>query len=351
MLQEFQFESRTNFQPQLIRTPWRSTTSAANATRSPGQEIDEDFENMSDDVRDLEQVLSQDLDRSFSSDAGKMYNCLLGTTFWSPFRLRCRAITLFRIFSLLFAAIMLGFTIAIAVTGNYHMDAYTLWSWTMLFVFSVFLALTTFIESFWLILVVLFMLPVVWGNVVTVCFAIIIILANNAELLIQDTKCGDNPPANPTSMSTIHTGDWLEHGWPVFGMLVLALSGLEFFWRFILVKTLARWSAIGQWLYFAFWMLAPLVPILIYDLSFDVDKKYPTSFTWIERALILVGTMWIWMFVSWLFAIAKPRYEQLNVRWLDWRLSRMSKKELDMMTPEQLQLRAAILAGPILVNI
>ena len=96
MLQEFQFESRTNFQPQLIRTPWRSTTSAANATRSPGQEIDEDFENMSDDVRDLEQVLSQDLDRSFSSDAGKMYNCLLGTTFWSPFRLRCRAITLFR---------------------------------------------------------------------------------------------------------------------------------------------------------------------------------------------------------------------------------------------------------------
>jgi hypothetical protein len=296
-------------------------------------------------------LLSDTADDDDEVDYNKqsLYARVTGWRFFTPFRLRIRGKFFFNVCAWLLCAIQIGLTIALAVTGNYGLDAYTLWSFTMLTVFACALALAVIVEQLPLTLVVQWGLPIVLGNVVAVAIAIIIILQNNIQLFIDGTKCDVPPPSNPTSLALKHTGDWLLHGWPVFGMLLLLIGGMDYFGRLIIVHAITVMSSVGQWLYFVYWFVAPLVPLIIYDLAFDVDKMYPTSFTWIERALILIAIMWIWMaFVLGVFTM-RTQYGQIRYAFMasaaDRRRNPYALHSQQSLTPEQLQLQARV-GGP-----
>ena len=284
-----------------------------------------------------------------AAEGNSLYGRVNSWRFFTPFWLRVRGKFFFNVCAWLLCAIQIGLTIALAVTGHYGLDAYTLWSFTMLTVFSCALAVSVIVEQLPLTLVVQGGLPIVLGNVVAVAIAIIIILQNNIQLFIDGTKCDVPPPTDPTSLALKHTGDWLLHGWPVFGMLLLLIGGLDYFGRLIVVHSIAVMSSVQQWLYFVYWFLAPLVPLLIYDLVFDVDKMYPTSFTWIERALILIAIMWVWMAFLWCVFTMRTQYGQIRYAFMatqaDRRRNPYALHSQQKFTPEELQLQARVAAS------
>jgi len=230
---------------------------------------------------------------------------------WSPFELRIHGFTFLRLFTALFFAIQIGLTIGLAVTGHYGMGAYTLWSFTMLTAYAGTLLLALFVQHWLLTLIILFGTPIVLANTMDVCVAIVIILQNNFQLFIDGTKCDTPVPPNPTPLGTKHTGDWVEHNYTILATLVLAFV-MKTFWRYIVVRSQWSFSPLGRWFYWAYWTFGPLLPLILYDLIFDVAKTYPTSFTWIERALILVGINVVWMSFMWLALHAVDKTKQFK---------------------------------------
>jgi hypothetical protein len=229
---------------------------------------------------------------------------------WTPFSVRLRSLLLLRIMVALALAWQIGSTILLAVVHEYNMNMYTFWSYTLLTVFYTVLAVALFWERMLITLTTVFALPLVVGNAVFVALAIIIILANNAEAYRKGSEC--DTPAGDLSLEELHTGDWLIHGGPVFGLLLVLLAGLEFFGQRLIVRQLRTWTAASQWLYWVYWMVSPLVLIVIYQLCFDVDKLYPTSFTLTERTLILAALTLCTQLLWWLIFTQVPEHEQLH---------------------------------------
>lgn len=172
------------------------------------------------------------------------------------------------------------------------------------------LVVALFWEWLLITLTVTFALPVVLGNAVFVALAIIIILANNAEAYRKGSEC-DTPPGD-LSLEKLHTGDWLIHGGPVFGLMLVLLAGLEFFSHRLIVAQLRAWSAAWQWFYWLYWMLAPLTLIVIYQLCFDVDARYPTSFSLAQRTVILAALTLCTQLLWWIIFTQVSEQSQLH---------------------------------------
>lgn len=236
---------------------------------------------------------------------------------WTPFSVRFRGKTLLRLATLLVLAVQIALTIVLAINDAYHMDMFTLWSFTILTAFSAVLLVALYVEWVPLTYAVLFGLPLVIGNVVFVAVAIIVIIANDATVYAEGSPCEQPPPADPDiTVEQLHTGDWLEHGWPVFGVFLILLAGGEYLSRFIVVRTLRSFNAVSQWLYWFYWMFASLVLLIIYQAIFDVDEMYPTSFTTVERTFILFAIILIWQTITWTIFIAEYSVEDVNFYWL-----------------------------------
>lgn len=221
-----------------------------------------------------------------------------GVTLYSPFSVRFTARLLLRVFTALLLAWQVGTTIFLAVEHEYHLNMYTYWSYTILTAFYAALFVATLIEHVALTWTMLVALPLVLGNVVFVAVAILVIIANDAEAYRDRSEC-DTPPGKLT-LEMLRTGDWIIHGGPVFGVLLLMIVGLEFFAQHTLVRQLRRWNAAGHWLYWLYWMAAPIVLVSIYQLIFDVGKLYPTHFTAVQRTLLLAAIIVVWQLVTWL---------------------------------------------------
>ncbi len=222
--------------------------------------------------------------------------------FWSPFSIRFDVGTLKMLYALLFLAVQIALTIIFAVTDNYNMNAYTFWSFTMLTIFGFYQVLALWWGGLLERFLNIYAHPFINRNAVFVCIAIIIILANNASLLI-DTSL---------SMSAVHTGDWIVHGWPVLATFWLAGVNMQFIRRDV-VATLIGWNSIDVWLYWAGSILMNILPIFVYDQVYDVDKMYPTSFSWIERAAIAVGIIVVYqLFFFWPLTTARISPEDIE---------------------------------------
>lgn len=220
---------------------------------------------------------------------------------WTPATVRFHTKTMLRATTAAVFGVLLAVTIVLAVNHAYNMAMFTLWSFTLATAFSLVLLVTLWVQHLLLTHTLLFFLPLVLTNVVFVVFAIVIIIANNSTVYTNNTPCADPPDPNPKyTVSQLHTGDWVEHGLPVFGLMLILLAGGLTLMRFVLRRALDSWSPLLQWAYFAFWMLASLVLLGIYSLAFDVADTYPTSFSTAESALIAVGIIFVWQLFTWL---------------------------------------------------
>ena len=183
------------------------------------------------------------------TETSVMYESLRGTNLWNPSRLRFKAINVGRAFMLVSLAVNIAITAYLAVIGKYNLRAFTFWSFTILTAFNAVALLALFIQRGWLIVTMLFFMPLFVGNAMLVCIAIIILIYNNPMLYTGNTI----PPGQ------LHVGDWTVHGWPVLDSLLILLVCFEYFGRFILVKQLKRWkeTPIDVWAYFVYWLFGP----------------------------------------------------------------------------------------------
>lgn len=245
-----------------------------------------------------------------------MYNALTVQKFWTPFNLRLRAITWLRIVAIALAAIHFGLVIALAVTNNYTMSAFTLWSFTALAVLHVALVLAVFFEDIVLTLTMMFGLPFNVGTVWAVCVGIIFFILDNETLLTDNTTCDPSAPSDARSLGLTNAGNWIEHGWPVLDVILLLVAGGDYFGRYIIVRTLSGWSSLGQWLYFGYFMLCPFPLLIIFDAVLSFGDTYPTSFSWWTRTAIAVGAVLPCQLFLFMSLITITRLDQVDPYWL-----------------------------------
>jgi len=237
-----------------------------------------------------------------SDDPGCLEQPLcFGVGAWTPATVRFHTKTVLRAVVTAVAVWRIVITILLAVNGAYNMGMFTLWSYTLVTAFAVVFAVSLWAQHLLLSYTLLFFLPLVLTNVVFVALAIIIIIANDSSVYTKNTPCADPPPADPKyTVSQLHTGDWIEHGGPIFDLMLMLLAGGLILLRFVLQRTLDSMSPLLQWAYWAYWMGASLVLLGIYDLAFDIDKTYPTSFSTAERVLILLAIVLVWQTFTWI---------------------------------------------------
>lgn len=229
---------------------------------------------------------------------------------WTPYTIRLRSSLLAKLVVLAALAVQLAAVIFLAVHGAYNMTMYTYWSYTLLTAFYVVLLVALFWRHRVLSAVLMFGLPLVLANAVFVAAAIIVIIANSAEALRRDTEL-DTPPGKIT-LEQLHTGDWMIHGAPVFGLTLVLLAGVYMFTRELLRRQMHAWSWLGHYLYALWWYGAPLALIGIYWASHDIDKKYPTSFTAAQRTFILLGISLGWNVFAWFCFTQKNDIEAVH---------------------------------------
>lgn len=244
-----------------------------------------------------------------------MHESFNSLRFWTPFDLRLRAITVVRIYAVIFLATMVALSIVIGVTGNYHLNAYTFWSFTILGVFSLCFLVASFLQGVWITLVIVFFFPVVAGNVVIVCIMIIIILQTNIDLFLDGTTCDPDGTLHPGSVAFKHTGDWIIHGGPVALVLLLLIVAVDFV-AYIIVGAVTRMSSLQRWFYFGYWLFACAPFVLIYDAVFDIGRTYPSSFSWVERFFLGTAVLVVWMGGLWFVIISRRSYGQLRPRFV-----------------------------------
>jgi hypothetical protein len=183
-------------------------------------------------------------------------------------------------------------TIYLAVIGRYHLSMYTYWSQTMLVAFYVLLELSLFIERGLLTFTTLFAFPILLGSTFIVAVSIIIIIQQNSTIFFV----ADSSAWTQDALSLLHTGDWILHSLPLVEILFILALGWAMYARAIIASELAsirksEWKAI----YVLYWILAPLVPLLIYSCIFDIATVYPTGIPTYVLWLCLVGIDILWM--------------------------------------------------------
>lgn len=258
-------------------------------------------------------------DDDADGDEGCLYRRILFTDaaggVWTPVSVQFHTKTVLRFVVAVVFCAALAVTIVLGVNDAYNMKMFTLWSWTIFLAFTFVLWVSLWVQHLLLAYTLLFFLPLVLTNVVFVAVAIVVIIANDSTVLTNNTPCATPPPADPKyTVSQVHTGDWVEHGGPPFGMFVILLAGGLALFRKVLQRELQSLNPALQWLYFLYWMCATLVLLGIYDLAFDVAATYPTSFSTAERVLILLAIVWVWQLYTWFAFTSVDVADDIHVR-------------------------------------
>lgn len=206
---------------------------------------------------------------------------------------------LLRTVCVLMLAWQIGMTLFMAIDGDYDLSMFTFWNYTMTTVLVAFLTASLFYERILLTFTLLFLFPVVFGDNAVVRFGIVVIVGRNADVFLGDGS---------QSVETRYVGDFIVHSLPLGMLLVVMLTGLLLYVRRALgyelglFRTSTRW-----WLYVAYWILSPLIPLAIYTASFSIAQKYPTGIPTGLLWLALVGVDIVWMgfFLLIFVAVAK----------------------------------------------
>lgn len=199
------------------------------------------------------------------------------------------------IMTFLFAALQVGVMIYIIVIGRYDLTYYTYWNYIIVtgYIIGMFFALI--IEKWFLTVWVIFLWPLAFGSTLLVMIAILIIIKQNPNMLSKSMQGDDD------NLGTIHTGDFFVHVLPTLELFALLISGWDFYVRAIIGNGLEslkskNWRA----LYVLYWIIIPVVPMIIYSCFWSPSEKYPTGISeyilWGILSLVdILGMIWLFL--------------------------------------------------------
>lgn len=180
-------------------------------------------------------------------------------------------------------------TVILAIKGRYDFTMYTYWSHTILVLFYALLWIALWTERWLLTFVTLLIFPIALGSTFLVMVSIVIIIQENAAVLTASLS-------TTLTLSLIHTGDWILHSLPVLEILLILCVGYLLYTRTIIAGEVAgmrksEWKAI----YVLYFIVSPMIPMLIYSLIFDPATHYPTGIPTYVLWLGLVAIDILWM--------------------------------------------------------
>jgi hypothetical protein len=192
-----------------------------------------------------------------------------------------------------FTLIVVAVGVGLVALGNYNLDMYTYWSFTIVLATYLLLVVALPLEGKLLALTLLFALPLAIGSTFNVALLIVIAIQLNGGILLSAMP-------TPGHVAAVHTGDWAVHVLPLLSVLVLFMVGLQRYASAVLVAAQSAWSQAwwpARGLYAAYFVLAALVPMGVYSLIFDPAVKYPTGVPTYALWLVVILIDTVWMFV------------------------------------------------------
>lgn len=194
-----------------------------------------------------------------------------------------------------FLAIFMTVLIGAAVgSGHYTLTMYTYWNLTMVWLFTVWFLFSVYGEYWWLRILILYILPVVYGSAFVVMVVIVGILAVNGWLFVSQTIYG----GGQATVGTIHAGDFMLHSVPYVIMMWAIQSGLLSYGRSVLGVYLRQELIYERQItYVIWWFFSPIVPLLFYIIFNNPAQRYQTDIPVIFWVFIVLVTILVHQFI------------------------------------------------------
>ena len=198
----------------------------------------------------------------------------------------------------------LALELYLLISGHSNVEHFTYWSTFMFTVVTTLLFPALVVRRGMLTFVLLWLLPIVMGVSLFVAIAIVVIIQQNAEAFIMGTVCD----GGTTSMSTVHTGDFALHQLLPLQVFVWLSCGLLDEARDVLRGRFAEWSLPLRVLYSCYFLLSPLVPLVIWGSIYDARQIYYISWpTWLLWFLSVLLMLFIQLNFLWFFTLDARR--------------------------------------------
>jgi hypothetical protein len=190
--------------------------------------------------------------------------------------------------------------------GMFHVNMYTYWNYTLLWIFDILYFIGVLIEGKFLKYITLYIYPIIHGSNFLVFSIIIIVIELNDSIFIKGTiYAGGN-----IKIGDIHTGDYIVHVLPLIETLLIMLFGLLFYVRAILYHFKLHVNyKYYQYIYLLYWILSPLIPITIYSFIFNPFIQYPTSLHKFTEIIILLILCMSYMIFTYIYLITSTRFK------------------------------------------
>ena len=172
--------------------------------------------------------------------------------------------------------------------GIFRFNKYTYWNYTIQMVFDILLLISLILPNIIMKILSLIIFPIVLGSSFLVSIIIVIIIQRNDWEYVESTIFG----LGNYHIGDIHSADWIIHSAPLIERLILCLFGQLLLCKILLWDIVNRFKCDrSQWfyisIYYAWWVLSPLIPLCIFSVFFNPLNEYPTGFN-IFQAITIV---------------------------------------------------------------
>lgn len=175
--------------------------------------------------------------------------------------------------------INLALTIFMLVKGQFHIDYYTYWNWTVTTTWLLTIALTFPIGGWLATLAAKYLTPMAIGMASLTITIILIVIAIDDRIYITGTAADPSTTVPIWTFSQIRTGDWIVHGLPILELLIVHMFDFQQYFRSIVYhwERSDRWTR--RWWYWLWVYVSPMLSIALYSIIFDPRKKYTDKLT------------------------------------------------------------------------
>ena len=213
--------------------------------------------------------------------------------------------------------------IYIIANGIFHTNKYTYWNYTMQWLFDICFLVAIICPGRLILFLSVRVYPMIIGSSFLVSFIIVVIIQRNDWDYIEDTIFG----LGEYHIGDIHTADWIVHVSPlierlilgIFGQMIICRSIININYHFPFTQIELAYEKYRNYkgieniriliFEYIWWIISPLIPLIIFSLFHNPLKEYPTGFTAIQ-AIIIVTILCISVQTTlFLFMVSEKNFE------------------------------------------
>lgn len=156
---------------------------------------------------------------------------------------------------------------------------------------------------------VMFIFPVVFGVVLFIGIAIIVMVFLNDEIFLTRTVFR----GGTRTIAVAHSGDWLLHQLPVIEVIIVTVC-ITRYARIAMRNVRAAWrGTFGYWLYLFFFFTASVWPLVLYVALFPFQQNYPMSLSITVCVVLMIVISIAIGVLLWLIWMLPNQHEEAEI--------------------------------------